>query len=65
MEYYPVLTLSIMSGSVAMQQQGYVLMSVVHITIKGHVDILDLGYCLRPCLCPRAVQNWATLTVSV
>lgn len=44
MKYYPVLTLNIMSRSVVMQQHGYVLMSLFHITIKGHVDIPDLGY---------------------
>lgn len=64
-KYYPVLTLNTMTGSVAMKEQGSLSMCVVHITIKGHVDIPGLGYCLTPCLCRKVVQNWPYLTASV
>lgn len=39
-ESQPVLLLKAMSGSVAMQQQGAVSMSVAHITTKDHMDAL-------------------------
>jgi hypothetical protein len=37
----PVVPLKAMSGSV--------LMSVAHITSKGHLGIPGLGWCLGPC----------------
>lgn len=47
-----------MSGSVAMQQQGSVLMSVAHITTKIHEVIPGLGCCLALRSQPMAVQSW-------
>jgi hypothetical protein len=36
---WPRLPLRAMSGSTAMQKQGFMSMSVAHVTTKGHVDI--------------------------
>jgi hypothetical protein len=32
-------------------------MSVAHVTTKGDVEVPELGYCLGPCWCPRAVMS--------
>lgn len=36
---------------------GVLLMSVVSVTMKGHVDAHDLDWCLKPCCCPRIMLN--------
>lgn len=51
--YRPELQLSIMFGSVALQQLGSVMMSETHVTNKGHSDALGLGGHLRPYWCLR------------
>jgi hypothetical protein len=48
----------VMFGSLGMQQQGNVVMSMTHITTRDHGGIHDLGSHLEPHGCPRAVQNW-------
>jgi hypothetical protein len=35
----PVLPLRATSGSMVLKQQGSVLMSVAHVTTKGHVNV--------------------------
>lgn len=46
MRFQPVLPLRVMSGSMAMQHQGSVSMSLTYSTTKGHPDISGLGCCL-------------------
>ena len=48
MKSQPVLPVRAMSGVVAMQQQGSVLMSMSPINNKDHVDIPGLDYLLGP-----------------
>lgn len=43
LKYWPVLPLKAMSGSMVMQQQGSVSISVDHITTKGHEDVPGLA----------------------
>ena len=64
MKSQPVLLLRVMSGSIVMQQNGSVLMSVVHITTKDRVDISDLGCCLEPHRCTRVVHSWSHFSPS-
>ena len=45
----PMLLLRAMSGSMALQKQGTMLMFVTHVATKGHVEVLGLGCCLDPC----------------
>ena len=52
-----------MSGSMAMQQQGYDTISVVQITTKNHADISSLDSYLGPDRCPKTVQRWPYLSL--
>lgn len=38
------------------------LMSMVHVTTKGHSDICGLGCCLRPCWCPTTSVSCTPLS---
>ena len=60
-EAQSTLLLRTVSGSVALHKQGSVLMSMVHVTTKGHVEVPGLGCCLRPCRCLRAEQSYLPL----
>jgi hypothetical protein len=57
---WQVLTLRAMAGSVAMQHP--VLLSIAHVTTKGHADVPGLGCYLEPCWCLRAEQSWPHLS---
>jgi hypothetical protein len=52
-----MLPLKVMSGSVATRQQEFVVISMAHITTKGHVDFPGLGCCLGLYLYPRVVHD--------
>lgn len=52
MKSQSVLPLSVFSGSMAMQQQGSVVMSVTHITSEEHADVPG------PCRSPNSVPSW-------
>lgn len=54
----PMLPLSVLSGSIALKQQGSVVMSITHIISKEHANIPVLGSCLGPCRSPNSVQSW-------
>ena len=45
----PALPPEAMVMSMVLLLPGSVLMSEVHVTTKGHVDVPGLGYCLKPC----------------
>lgn len=62
MKFWPVLLPKAMSGSLTLQQQRSVLMSVAHATTKDHVEVPSLRCYLDPCRCPKAVQNHPALT---
>lgn len=47
-----------MSATVAVQQQGFVLMSIAYITTEDHAHVPGLGGNLRSCWCLRVVQTW-------
>ena len=51
----PGLLIRIMSGSVVLPQPESVLMSLSSVATKDHTDAHDLGLCLWPSWCPRAV----------
>lgn len=53
------MPLRAMSGSVAMQQQGAVLMFGAHITTREHGDIPGQGSGWELHECPQDVQNWS------
>lgn len=52
-----MLLLRFMSGSMALQRQEFVSMSMDHATTKGYVDSPGLGCLLEPSQCQRAVQS--------
>lgn len=56
-KFWSMLTLRAMLGSVAMEQEGLVLMSVAHIITRDHGDIPHLDSLLGPCRYPKAMQN--------
>ena len=53
-----MLPLRAMCRSMAIEQQGSVLMSIVHVTNRVHVVISGVGWHLGHCWCSRAVQRW-------
>lgn len=54
-----IMLLRALSWSLAMQQQGSVLMFMPHITTKGHAVVPGLSCGLRP----RAMQSSLTITL--
>lgn len=58
MKSQPELPLKAMSGSVAMQHQRSVSMSMAHITVREYEDIPGWSNHQGPCECPEAGQNW-------
>lgn len=56
--YHAGLLMRVMFGSVAMQLWGCVLMSMAHVTTKGHENICGWAATWDSGWCPRAVQSW-------
>lgn len=44
--------------------EGYVWV-YAHVTIKGHMDIADMGILLGPSWCPRAIEDWPISVVAL
>lgn len=61
----PVLPLRAMSGSMAPLQQGSVLMSVTHVTSKGHEDVDGLDRLLRTCWWLSVMLNWSHPSLAI
>lgn len=53
----PLMQLKDMSECMVMPQQGFVLMSVAHMTTKDHEDISCLSSCLGKHRCPGVVLS--------
>ena len=58
----PILPLRVLSGSIDMQQQQSVLMSITHITTKDHTDVPALACCLRTYMCKCYAELSMSLT---
>lgn len=56
-KFQPMMSLKAISKSITKQCQGFVLMSVAHITTSDHGNVRGLVSCLEPHRCPRTVQN--------
>lgn len=61
----PMLPPRAMSGSVILKQQGSVLMSIAHFTIRDHADVSGLSCYLKPCYCLRPEQRWPLAMATV
>lgn len=46
MTFRLMLLLGAMSGSIVLSRLESVLISEAHVTIKGHIEVSDLGCCL-------------------
>lgn len=59
-KHQPALPRRAMSGSMAMQWQGLVSMSMVHITTREHRDVPGLGSKLGSQSCPKMCRTGPT-----
>lgn len=63
MKSQAILSLRAMSGSMAMQQEDCVLMSITHVITKDHMDVPGLACCLGAHSCLSAGQSYPCLSL--